>query len=113
MLESAIVNTLTSVIAGSLFMYGMIALFRYKAKFMNIFLLNVIVDIAAGIAEMYLEPLITRGVCVLIMVLLLKHFAEIRNWVMVIVISVLTNLFAAIASFAAVQMVLIPLLNRL
>lgn len=111
MLELALISAVISVITGTLIMFCMVKLFRYKVRFINVLIINVVADISAELLEVYTEPLVTRALCVFIMMLLLKHFTEIKNWGSIMVIAVIANLCAAITVFGMREMVVIPMLN--
>ena len=111
MIELAVISAAISVIAGTLIMYCLVAMFRYKVRFINVAIINVAADISAGLLGMYTEPMVTRGLCVFLMMILLKHFTEIKNWGSIMIIAVISNICAAVAVFAMTEMVVIPLLN--
>ena len=113
MLAQIAISTAISIITGTLIMYGMLAFFRHKVKFFNVVLINIAADIAAGILEVYTEPLIARGICILLMVILLKHFTEMKSWVSVFLISGFTNVCASVIVFGMMEMVILPMLNRI
>ena len=113
MLEQIVISTILAIVAGTLIMYGLLLVLRNKAKFLNIFILNVLVDIAGGVLEIYLEPLLTRGVCIIIAMLLLKQFSDIRNWGVVLIVAAIGNVCAALAAVGLMEVAVIPLLNKL
>ena len=113
MLAQTAISTALSIISGTLIMYGMVACFRHKVKFFNIVLVNIAADIAAGILEVYTEPLIARGICILLMVILLKHFTEMKSWIAIFLISGFTNVCASVIVFGMMEMVILPMLNRI
>ena len=113
MLAQIAISTAISIISGTLIMYGMVACFRQKVKFFNVVIVNIAADIAAGILEIYVEPLIARGICILLMVILLKHFTEIKSWVSIFLISGFTNICASVIVFGAMEMAVLHMLNKI
>lgn len=111
MIELAVISAVISVIAGTLIMYCMVAMFRYKVRFLNVMIINVVADISSSLLEIYADPLTTRVLCMFLMMVLLKHFTEIKNWGSIMVIAVISNICAGVAVFAMTEMVVIPLLN--
>jgi hypothetical protein len=113
MLAQIAISTAISIVSGTLIMYGMVAFFRHKVKFFNVVIINIAADIAAGILEVYTEPLIARGICILLMVILLKHFAEMKSWVSVFLISGFTNVCTSVIVFGTMEMAILPMLNQI
>ena len=113
MLAQIAISTAISIVSGTLIMYGMVAFFRHKVKFFNVVLINIAADIAAGILEVYTEPLIARGICILLMVILLKHFTEMKSWASVFLISGFTNVCTSVIVFGTMEMAILPMLNQI
>ena len=113
MLEQILISIAIAITSGSLIMFGMVALFRHKVKFLNVLFINIAADIAAGVLEIYTEPLITRGIVILLTVILLKHFTEIKSWISLLFIAVLTNICVSVIVFGTMEMVIIPWLNNI
>ncbi len=111
--EQILISTAIAIVSGSLIMFGMVAFFRSKVKFLNVLFINIAADIATGILEVYTEPLITRGITILLMIILLKHFTEIKSWISILLISVFTNVCVSVIVFGAMEIVVLPLLNRI